>query len=317
MTPTPANRHSTADIHDTPSPNVGRGGGGVRAASPILILSLLGIASFLYPFFLPALAGVGEQSGRSGVETQVVFTVLGVGCLVALLLVVQRSAVGARGASRLVALLGTLVAIDATLRLVPTMLGASPIFLLIILVGFTYGAQLGFLMGALTMLVSALITGGVGPWLPYQMLGAGWVGMTAAWLPRGAESGDRGEIVRLAIFGGVWGLLYGAILNLTEWPWAAPGLDTQAGLYWLPGMSIGEALASYGRFYLTTSLVYDAFRAAANVALVVALGRPLVRLLDRYRDRFTWYPWVAVDASELFDTVGDADRPMIGDRAHG
>ncbi len=276
---------------------------GGRSSSRILIaiISLLGVSSFLYPFFLPALAGVGGQAGRAGLEAQLVFTALGIGCLVALLLVVQESAAGTRGASRMVALLGALVAIDATLRLVPTLLGASPIFLLIILVGFTYGSDLGFLMGALTMLVSALLTGGVGPWLPYQMLGAGWVGLTAAWLPRGREPGDRAEILRLAAFGAAWGLLYGAILNLTEWPWAAPGLDTSAGLYWVPGMGVGEALAAYGRFYLTTSLLYDAFRAAANVALILALGRPLVRLLDRYRDRFTWRPWIAVDDSAPID----------------
>lgn len=277
---------------------------------PIALISLLGVASFLYPFFLPALAGVEAQARRGGVETQLVFTLLGVGCLLVLLLVVQESAAGARGASRLVALLGTLVAIDATLRLVPTLLGASPIFLLIILVGFTYGAELGFLMGALTMLVSALITGGLGPWLPYQMLGAGWVGLTAAWLPRGREPGGRGEIVRLAVFGAAWGLLYGAILNLTEWPWAAPGLDTRAGLYWVPGMGVGEALAAYGRFYLTTSLVYDAFRAAANVALVVALGRPVVRLLDRYRDRFIWHPWVVAEEPA-------SAAPVVGTPANG
>jgi hypothetical protein len=63
-------------------------------------------------------------------------------------------------------------------------------------------------------------------------------------------------------------------------------------------MGLGETLATYARFYATTSLVYDAFRAGANVLLVLALGRPLLRLLDRYRDRFTWTPWVSADAAE-------------------
>jgi len=259
---------------------------------PLLLVTLVGIASFLYPFFLPALAGIGERPVRGGIEIPLVFTALGASCLLVLLLDLQgRAGLGDRGASKLVALLGMLVAVDATLRLVPTLLGASPIFLLIILVGYAYGAQLGFLMGALTLFVSALITGGLGPWLPYQMLGAGWIGMTAGWLPHRGESGSRAELVMLAIFGGVWGLLYGGILNLMEWPFAAPGLDERAGLYWVPGMSFAETLSAYTRFYLTTSLVYDAFRAAANVALVLALGQPLLRLLDRYRDRFTWQPW--------------------------
>ncbi len=37
-------------------------------------------------------------------------------------------------------------------------------------------------MGVYTIVVSALITGGVGPWLPYQMLVTGWVGMSAGGL---------------------------------------------------------------------------------------------------------------------------------------
>jgi energy-coupling factor transport system substrate-specific component len=165
-------------------------------------------------------------------------------------------------------------------------------------VGFAYGAELGFLMGALTLFVSAIITGGLGPWLPYQMLGAGWVGMTAGCLPRIGASGSRRELVLLAAFGGLWGFLYGGILNLMEWPFAAPGLGEQAGLYWVPGMGFGETVATYLRFYATTSLVYDAFRAGANVLLVLALGRPLLRLLDRYRDRFTWEPWGSVEPDD-------------------
>jgi energy-coupling factor transport system substrate-specific component len=268
-----------------------------RSTSPLLlIVSLLGVASFLYPFFLPALAGVGSRPARGGIEVSLAFTALGLACLLVILLDLQRQAgIGGQGASKLVALLGILVAIDATMRLVPALLGASPIFLLILLVGFAYGARFGFLMGALTLLVSAVITGGLGPWLPYQMLGAGWVGMTAGWLPRAGESGSRREVVALALFGGLWGFLYGGILNLMSWPYAAPGLGEATGLYWAPGMGAVETLETYGRYYLTTSLVYDAFRAGANVLLVAALGRPLLRLLDRYRDRFSWEPWESAD----------------------
>ncbi|HUG16444.1 MAG TPA: ECF transporter S component [Thermomicrobiales bacterium] len=271
-----------------------------RFGSPLLLLlSLVGVASFLYPFFLPALAGAGARPARGGIEVPLVFTALGIGCLLVMLLDVQsRAGAGDRGASKMVALLGMLVAVDASLRLVPTLLGASAIFLLIVLVGYAYGAEFGFLMGALTLFVSALLTGGLGPWLPYQMLGAGWVGLTAGWLPRSGATGGRGQLVMLAVFGGLWGFLYGAILNLMEWPFAAPGLSERAGLYWVPGMSVAETFGAYLRFYLTTSLVYDAFRAVANVALILALGRPVLRLLERYRARFVWQPWTSITAGD-------------------
>jgi energy-coupling factor transport system substrate-specific component len=267
--------------------------GEARLGSPlVLLMSAIGIASFLYPFFLPVLAGVDARAGRGGIETPLLFTAIGGLCLLVILLELQgKPGRVDHGASKMVALLGVLVATDATLRLIPTVLGASPIFLLIILAGFSFGPNFGFLMGALTLLVSALITGGLGPWLPYQMLGAGWIGMTAGWLPQSGAPGARRDIVLLAVFGAFWGFAYGVILNLTEWPFAAPGLRESVGLYWVPGMALGETVSAYARFYLTTSLVYDSFRAIANVVLVLALARPILKLFERYRSRFTWHAW--------------------------
>ena len=53
-----------------------------------------------------------------------------------------------------------------------------------------------------------------------------------------------------------------------------------------------ETLAHYGKFYLVTSLWYDVFRAAGNAALVLTLGGPTLRVLERFRSRFAWEPWV-------------------------
>ncbi|MDP9366046.1 MAG: ECF transporter S component [Chloroflexota bacterium] len=191
-------------------------------------------------------------------------------------------------ASKTVALLGVLVAIDATLRLAPSLLGASPIFLLIILVGAVFGPSFGFLMGALTLLVSSFLVGGLGPWLPYQMLGAGWVGLGAGWLPRPA--GRRFRISVVAAYGAVSGLLYGALLNLYAWPYSAPGSASQAGLYWSPDLGLSETVERYASFYLVTSLGHDLFRAGGNAILVLLLGEPLLRLLERVRGRFLWTP---------------------------
>ena len=252
--------------------------------------SLIGLAAFFYPFFLPVVAPVvdGERLARAGEAPIVLAAVTGC-CLLAILAELGGAGAGRAGAggtAKTVALLASLVAIDATLRLAPTVLGASPIFFLIMLVGVTFGAGFGFTMGALTLLVSAFLTGGLGPWLPYQMLGAGWVGMSAGWLP--SHGTQRGRLVALAAFGAVWGLLFGALLNLSSWPFTAPGLSVDAGLYPSPGISAAETLQRYGRFYLVTSLPYDLLRAIGNAMLVLLLGGPVLRLLERFRDRFTW-----------------------------
>ena len=145
---------------------------------------------------------------------------------------------GAGNHARSVALLGALVAIDATLRLVPSFLGASPIFALIVLVGYVFGPRFGFVMGTLTLLLSAAITAGVGPWLPFQMLCTGWVGVAAGWLPKWKST--RAELATAAAFGAVAGFAYGALMNLYSWPFAAPGVTEDVGLYWSPALSVGR-----------------------------------------------------------------------------
>lgn len=264
-----------------------------RANAVVLAASLVGLAAFLYPFLLPIFrqAPAPDPGAGTAAAAPLVFALVTTLCLLAIVAELAGADAVSGASSKTVALLGVLVATDATLRLAPTFLGASPIFPLMLLVGAVYGPALGFQMGALTLLLSAFITGGVGPWLPYQMLGAGWVGLTAGWLPRPAN--PRLRLLLLAAFGGLWGFLYGAILNLTLWPFAGAGADT--ALYWVPGLGFGETLVRYGRFYLATSLVHDLFRAVGNAVILLAVGGPILRVLERFHSRFTWQPWVPED----------------------
>jgi len=192
-----------------------------------------------------------------------------------------------RLSTRLLAILAALVAVDAVMRLVIVigLLGFSPIFFLIIAGGFAMGPSFGFASGALTLLLSAVLTAGLGPWLPYQMLAAGWVGMGAGYLGRlSGRSTSRLAIGLLALYGGVAGLAYGLLLDLWEWPLLLnPAAST---LSWAPGLGLGTLTRRFAGFYLTTSLVYDAFRAAGNFILIAALGAPVVLALNRFRRRF-------------------------------
>lgn len=251
---------------------------------------LIGVAAFLYPFWLPGIAGDPTADRAHLQDALLVLTILVLLCFAVLLLEVQRQAVNTKTA----ALLGVLVAINATLRYVDNVIplpgGFSPIFVLIVLTGYVYGGRLGFLMGALTLLISALITGGVGPWLPYQMFTAGWVGMSAPLCrglvgSAGQGAGSRGEIVIVAGFAGLWGLLYGAIMNLWFWPFAS-GDPAQ---YWQPGITLLDTARRYALFYLITSLVWDLARTIGNVMLILALGAPILRVLRRFQTRFEFH----------------------------
>jgi energy-coupling factor transport system substrate-specific component len=245
----------------------------------LALLCLLGAAAFLYPFFLssPALAG---ETGAHAAEAPLIFLLLGP-ALLALL-------VADLGAGRLnaktVAVLGVLTAINAVLRL-PAGPGDAPtFFFLVILAGYVYGGRFGFLMGALSLLVSALLTGGVGPWMPFQMFVMGWMGLGTALLrPLGRRLGPGRwpELVLLCGYGYLWGLLFGALMNLWSWPLLGAG-----ALYWEPGLGLAETLRRYWAFYATTSLAWDSLRALTNVVLIATLGRVVLKELRRFQTRF-------------------------------
>lgn len=243
-----------------------------------LAISLAGLVVLLYPFWAPA--GPGHDQSRAALL--VLSGALGL-ILAALLAEAQTGLT-----AQTVALIGTLVGLNAMIRVVDTVLplpgGFSPVFLLIILVGHIFGARLGFLMGSLTLLVSGPLTaGGLGPWTPYQMLAAGWMGMGAAWLPSG-----RGRTLSLLVYGAAWGFIYGAVTNLQYWPYALSSPD----LSWAPGLGPLTVLTRYARFYLVTSLAWDGLRAAGNVALILLLSQPLIQTLQRFqrRARVIWEP---------------------------
>lgn len=260
--------------------------GALASGAIYLFTSLIGIIAFLYPFWLPGVQASG-MAAHAGDAPLLLSALVGL-CFVALLFETQAGASNAR----LIALLGILVAINALLRFVevaaPGPGGFSPIFFLITLTGYIFGGRFGFLMGALTMLVSALITGGVGPWLPYQMFTAGWVGLTAplcTWAVRlaGGE-GRRREIVLLAVFGALWGLAYGGIMNLWFWPFAVGPTEH----YWQPGLDPFETVRRYLAFYLLTSMFWDLLGALGNVTLMLIFGPATLKALRRFQRRFVF-----------------------------
>jgi energy-coupling factor transport system substrate-specific component len=256
----------------------------------LFLASWLGVWAFIYPFFRPRASQ--ESMANTGMahanDAPLIFILLLGLCLVVIVANLETRRMDAR----LVAVLGVLVGINATLRLVPGPLGFSAVFFLPILGGYVFGADFGFLMGALSLLVSAIITSGVGPWLPFQMFAAGWVGLVGGWLPH-FPGQPRLELLFLAAWGTVSGFLYGLIINLWFWPYlvapaveqTAPG-QANAAMMWQAGAGLWSTLVRYGLFYLTTSLWWDAGRAFGNLLLLLLVGGPILRLLRRFQQRF-------------------------------
>jgi len=229
-----------------------------------------GFAAFALLF-----TGAGYGSALAGVS---------VGMATVLVLLAVELGTRRLGAREL-ALMAAICAIDAGLRLalVNGIGGFSPIFFLILCSGYVFGPSFGFLTGALALLVSAIATGGVGPWLPYEMFGCAWVGAAAGLVrPAGSAAPGRRDLFLLAAVGLVTGYAYGALTDVFDWSVIYRGAP---GLGWMPGASPLTELANFARFYVSTSAVWDTFRAVGNALAVLAIGAPLIAALRRLRSR--------------------------------
>jgi energy-coupling factor transport system substrate-specific component len=238
-----------------------------RSALALALVSTVGVAAFGWPL----LANPGSELAHAG-DAPLLFALL-----MPLLLGVLLAEIADGGLdAKAVALLGVLAAAGAALRpLGGGITGFSPVFVLIILGGRALGRGFGFLLGAVTLFGSALLTGGVGPWLPFQMLGAAWVGFGAGSLP---QARGRRELWLVATYGAAAAIAYGFLLNLWFWPFTG-GLAS--GLDFAPGAPLHENLARFLAFCLATSLGFDVARAAGTFVLVMVVGGPVLRALRR------------------------------------
>lgn len=246
--------------------------GRTRLVSPgsavvLTLASLIGLAAFGWPFLADPEAGIGHDA-----DAPLLFAATLAMVVIVLLTEVSRGGVDAKA----LAMLGVLAAVGAALRpLGAGLTGFQPMFVVLALGGRAFGPGFGFVLGLVTMLASAMLTAGVGPWLPFQMLGAAWFAMGAGLLPR---AHGRAEVVLVAAYGAVASLLYGLLLNLWFWPFTT-GLDS--ALSFVAGDSVAANLQRFFVFSAVTSLGFDIPRAIGTVALTLVAGGAVLRSLRR------------------------------------
>jgi energy-coupling factor transport system substrate-specific component len=232
------------------------------------LVSGVGIMAFGWPFLVSPDSGLAH-----GQDAPWLFGVL-LGLLG--LVVLAEIATGGLDA-KTIAVLGVLAATGGALRVLSAgTAGLEPVFFLLVLAGRVLGKGMGFVLGVLAIITGAFLTGGVGPWAPFQMIAAGWVGLGAALLPRAS---GRVELGLLAAYSLVVGLLYGAVMNLWFWPFMGPTAPPGAGF--VPGDGVLDNLHHYVVFYVATSLGWDVPRSILTAALVLVAGRPILGTLRR------------------------------------
>lgn len=251
---------------------------GIRSGLMLVLVSVIGLMMLGWPFVLDP----GTEGGR--VDPPFLFL-----ALLPLLLVMVLAEMTEGGMdARVLAILGLLSAINGVLRgLGAGVAGVELVFFLLVLAGRVFGPAFGFLMGCTSLFVSALFTAGVGPWLPFQMLVSGWVGMGAGLLPR--RLSGRAEIVALVGYGIVAAYAYGLFMNMWGWPFTlgieVPGHEATQ-LSYVSGGSVGENLHRFGLYTLFTSTAgWDTGRAITNAIAIAVLGPALLTTLRRAAKR--------------------------------
>ncbi|CAL9538535.1 hypothetical protein SUDANB6_04208 [Streptomyces sp. enrichment culture] len=183
-----------------------------------MLSGAVGVAAFGWPFLAPPDSRIGAHAQDA--------PWLFAGLLVLLVAVVAATIAESGLGPKAVAMLGVLAVAGAALRpLGAGTAGLEPMFFLMLLSGRVLGPGFGFVLGAVTMFASALLTGGVGPWMPFQMLTLGWFTMGAGLLPFPDRLRGRAELWLLAGCGFLAAFAYGAVMNLAGWPFMGLGSD--------------------------------------------------------------------------------------------
>ncbi|OEJ98241.1 ECF transporter S component [Streptomyces thermolilacinus] len=281
---------------------------GPRAIAALVLISAIGVAAFGWP--LLADGGSGLAAAHAGVAPW-----LFAGLLPLLVGVVVATIADSGLDAKAVAMLGVLAAAGAALRpLGAGTAGLEPMFFLMVLSGRVLGPGFGFVLGAVTMFASALLTGGVGPWMPYQMLSMAWFTMGAGLLPGPVRLRGRGELLMLAAYGAVASFAYGTAMNLQGWVLALP--EGSSGIAFHAGEPVHENLVRFAAYCLATSMGWDLGRAALTVVLTLTIGSTVLKALRRATRRAAFEAQVTFEGGEKPHPGHSGVRRPTGPTSH-
>ncbi|MDT0490599.1 ECF transporter S component [Streptomyces griseus] len=243
---------------------------GPKSVAALVLVSAVGVVAFGWPLLAGADSGLAHAQDAPWLFA----------ALLPLLVAVVVATIAESGMdAKAVAMLGVLAAVGAALRpLGAGTAGLEPMFFLMVLSGRVLGPGFGFVLGSVTMFASALLTGGVGPWMPFQMLAMGWFTMGAGLLPGPDRLRGRAELAMLAVYGSVAAFAYGTIMNLYGWT-IIPGLAS--GISFVAGDPLHENLVRFLAYCAATSLGWDLGRAVLTVVLTLTVGPTLLKALRR------------------------------------
>ena len=236
------------------------------------LAGLVSLLMFVWPLFIPALA-TNQAHLAQGIFIALMPVIL--------MLVLVEFSSGSIGSKQL-AVLGVLIALNAVVRVLGAgTAGIETAFFLIIIGAFVFGSGFGFVLGSASLLVSALLTGGIGPWLPFQMMAAGLVGLGASTLPKFKATWM--QLLGLSVYAVISAYAYGALMTMWNWPFLA---GSSGGLGYLAGAALAENLARFFQYELVSGgLLWDTGRAVTTTVLIWLTAPALLATLKRAAGR--------------------------------
>ena len=222
------------------------------AAATVLILLLIPLTLFV---------GVHFLEGR---KYYFISLLILLECMLPFFLIFE----GRRPQARELVLIAVLVAMNVAGRAAFFMLPEfKPVVAMTILAGVAFGGETGFLVGAMTMLVSNMLFS-QGPWTPWQMFAMGIVGWLAGVLYR--KGVLRRSRLSLCVFGVFCStVVYGGIMN------------PASALMWAGKLNWPTVLS-----YYITGIPVDLVRAAATAAFLLLGAEPMLEKLDRIKTKY-------------------------------
>ena len=238
----------------------------------VAIAGLVSLLMFTWPLLIPA------SATNQAHLAQGIFIAL---MPVILVLVLVEFSSGSIGSKQL-AVLGVLIALNAVVRVLGAgTSGIETAFFLVIIGAFVFGSGFGFVLGSASLLVSALLTGGIGPWLPFQMMAAGLVGLGAGTLPNWQNKWLR--LTALSLYAIVASFAYGSLMTMWNWPFLA---GSSGGLGYLAGAPLADNLARFFQYELVSGgFIWDAGRAITTTVLIWLTAPALLATLKRAAGR--------------------------------
>jgi energy-coupling factor transport system substrate-specific component len=144
----------------------------------------------------------------------------------------------------------------------------QPTTFVIMMSGYVFGAESGFIIGATAALASNMVLG-QGPWTPWQMAAWGMVGFTAGLLRKTPFM--KNAWGRIA-FGIAWGFLFGWIMNL----WG----------FFSVVQSDGSITTKAFIAYFAASAMFDFMHSLSNVFFLLIFGKIWIKNLSRFKRKY-------------------------------